>query len=200
MTREAYLEALGITVWARRGLEASRTPQAEAKPQSSPQPKMVPPATPNPTTNRVPVKPPEPATEPAATEPGAHHAHASKALGLSLGPGQGNCLFLCGSEDETASPLASDLARLPGAAPVWAKTAIAGKGVPLDTAVEERLFTAVVIFGQAQALLALGGAAPEQCGAARVVVVPELKRLAADPAARKSCWQAFKSLGLGRGQ
>lgn len=95
-----------------------------------------------------------------------------------------------------ASPLASDLARVLDGAPVWAKTAIAGGGVSLETAVQERLFTAVVIFGQAQAMLALGGAAPERCGAAQVVVVPELQRLAADPAARRHCWQTFKSLGL----
>lgn len=162
MSREAYLDAMGITVWTRR-------------------------------------EPPQIAPAPAETPAKTSRAKATKALGLSLGPGQGSCLFLCGSEDETATPLAADLARIVSGAPVWAKTALGGDGVALEAAVEERLFTSVVIFGQAQALLALGGAAPERCGAARVVVVPELKRLATDPEARKSCWQLFKSLGLGGG-
>ncbi len=200
MTREAYLDALGITVWARRDMDELLATEPESKPQSNPQAKTAPPAVPPPTASSARVKSPRHETAPPPTAPDVQHANASNALGLSLGPGQGSCLFLCGSEDETASPLASDLARLPGGAPVWAKTAISGEGVALGTAVEERLFTAVVIFGQAQALLALGGTAPEQCGAARVVVVPELKRLAADPAARKICWEAFKSLGLGRDQ
>jgi hypothetical protein len=187
MSREAYLDALGITVWARR-----EPPQATPEPVTSPVEGAVQAAGPE-AVAQGPVTPPvQPA--PARKSPGKA---AAKALGLLLGPGQGSCLFLCGSEDETASPLAADLARTLSGAPVWAKTAIAGDGVALEAAVDERLFTSVVIFGQAQALLALGGAAPERCGAARVIVVPELKRLASDPAARRSCWQALKSLGIG---
>jgi hypothetical protein len=56
----------------------------------------------------------------------------------------------------------------------------------------------VVFFGQAQAVLALGGEAPKQCGPARVAVVPELRRLAQEGESRKVCWEAFKGLGLGR--
>lgn len=191
MTREAYLDALGITVWARRELDQPARSEPEPARQQIPA-----------ETARQPVEQSKAvADQPESPDKGSAHdaslAESSKALGLSIGPGQGSCLFLCGSEDDTTTKLASDLARLPGGAPVWAQTALSGEGVALDAAVEERLFTSVVIFGQAQALLALGGAAPEQCGAARIVVVPELKRLAADPAARKSCWQAFKSLGLG---
>jgi len=184
--RQAYLDALGITAWERRpapGTDLSTNPACPPEPEAKPEarPEAMPDTR---------VKPPGPA--PSARPP------ATKALGFELGPGQGSCLFLCSSEDDTATPLAADLARLLEQPPVWARTAMAGGGMDLETAVAERLFTRVVIFGQAQALLALGGAAPKACGAAQVVVAPELKRLAVDPQARRSCWETFRALGIGR--
>ncbi len=187
--RDAYLEALGLTPWVRRGdadamqvpgsvtEAAARTPSsgaasaASAAPAAKAEPR---PERPNP----APTKPqPEP-------------------QGVVLGPGQGDCLYVCGSNDDTAGPLASDLARVPGESPVWALVAADGEGDRLEAAIAERLFTQVVVFGAAQAQLVFGGDAPDQCGPARVTVVPDLDRLARDARARRQCWALLKGAGI----
>jgi hypothetical protein len=115
---------------------------------------------------------------------------------VALGPGEGSCLYLCGEEDDSATALASDLARVAPEAPVWARVQDGPDGQLLEAVIAERLFTQVVIFGEATARLVFGGDPPEQAGPARVTVVDDLQRLARDPGARRACWSAFRAAGL----
>lgn len=186
--REAYLGALGLTDWVRR--EAPAAPEspmnaapvdAESAPTAPPMPASTPPtsATAAPASEPVPV--------PAAT------GHRSRVL---IGPGSGSCLYLCGPDDDASTPLASDLARILGAPPVWGKVDEEAKGQPLELLIAERLFTQVVVFGEASALRVFGGQAPPTCGPARVTVVDDLQRLGGDAGARRSCWAALKAAGV----
>ena len=137
----------------------------------------------------------EPGSESRATgTPGTRPAEAH--AGVTLGPGAGSCLFLAGKGVDEASPLASDLARTLAAPPVWAQLADSGGGQRLELVIAERLFTHVVVFGEAAARLVFGGSVPETCGPARVTVVDDFPRLASDPGARKSCWLAMKAAGV----
>ena len=118
---------------------------------------------------------------------------------VRLGPGKGSCLFLCGPTDDEAAPLASDLARVPADAPVWAKLTDGDEGSLLEGAIAERLFTQVVVFGEAAARLVFGDDIPDACGPARVTVVDDLSRLGRDAGARKACWLAMKTAGVAQG-
>lgn len=168
----AYLEAMGLTVWVRRD-------------------RVEPPKTGSATGPNIATQAPV-STAPTPAVSGA----ASQRAQVVAGPGNGSCLYLCGPGDETSSPLASDLARVLGAAPVWGSVADGGEGQPLEVLIAERLFTQLVIFGEASARLVFGGAIPETCGPARVTVVDDLRRLAGDPGARRSCWAAFRAAGI----
>ena len=129
-----------------------------------------------------------------ADAPQAPRANAT----VSLGAGQGSCLFLAGAETDEASPLASDLARVLPEPPVWSRLAPDDGGQRLEAVIAERLFTHVVVFGEAEARLLFGDAIPDTCGPARVTVVDDFARLAKDAGARKSCWLALKSSGVVR--
>jgi hypothetical protein len=79
---------------------------------------------------------------------------------------------------------------------VWAQLSDSGDGQRLELAIAERLFTHVVVFGEAAARLVFGDSVPETCGPARVTVVDDIPRLAADAGARRSCWLAMKAAGV----
>jgi len=66
-----------------------------------------------------------------------------------IGPGNSNTLLLCGSAAEAATVLAADIARCLDCEPVWGWPAQspAEQGTPLEQAIEERLFTRLVVFG-----------------------------------------------------
>jgi len=128
--------------------------------------------------------------QPAAEDAG----HTS----LALGPGNGSSLFLCESREAAAGRLAADLARIPARPPVWAWPVAEGAedGLTLAAAVNDRLFTAVVVFGEDLGRRLLGGPPPEMLGPARVLVVESLEQLAASPVARRDCWRAMVSGGI----
>jgi len=178
--RQAYLHALGLTAWERRDVGPADSRQGEA-PESVPSP--APAAAPR----------TEPATEPTP-EPGPATPAVTR-QGVVLEAGSGSCLYLCGAGDDTAGDLASDLGRVLPKAPVWGRLDPEGDGVPLEAAIAERLFTHVVVFGEAQARLVFDGDAPERLGPARITVAPDLGRLARDAEARKRCWFALRSAG-----
>ncbi len=169
--RLAYLDALGIPAYVPRTAPAS-TP-VESAPSDAITKNPLPEATKTPVADPVDV-------------------HAA----VVLGPGRGSCLFLAGPEADEASPLASDLSRILPAPPVWGQLAGSEGGQRLELVIAERLFTHVVVFGEAAARLVFGGSIPETCGPARVTVVDDFSRLATDPGARKSCWVAMKAAGV----
>lgn len=172
--RDAYLEALGLTPWVLR--EHGTRDEA----------------------------PPAPAEEKGAPDPGPlgegrrGSVSAARRAGVRLASGNGSCLYLCGPTDDEATPLASDLARVPDAAPVWAKVDDGEGGTLLEAAIAERLFTQVVVFGEAAARLVFGDEVPEAIGPARVTVVDDLARLARDAGSRRACWAALKSAGVAK--
>ena len=187
--REAYLEALGLTDWVRRGVGETVDPSPDvAPPVETPSERA--------TTAQVTsaqATSTQPATPPAA--PPEASPQVARA-GVVIGPGQGSCLYLCSAEDDQSAPLASDLARVLGNPPVWGKVARGDGGQPLELLIAERLLSQVVIFGEAAAQLVFGGAAPATCGPARVTVVDDLRRLGNDAGARRSCWSALKASGV----
>ncbi|MEE4173225.1 MAG: hypothetical protein V2I57_03150 [Xanthomonadales bacterium] len=177
--RFAYLEALGIPAFVPRdavsgdGREAAppARPASSAEDAAGPEPEVT-----------------------ARDNPGKADARAT----VSLGAGQGSCLFLAGAETDEASPLASDLARVLAEPPVWSRLADDDGAQRLEAIIAERLFTHVVVFGAAEAQLVFGESIPETCGPARVTVVDDFARLAKDAGARKSCWLAMKASGVVR--
>lgn len=116
--------------------------------------------------------------------------------GLQVGPGAGSVLFVCAGAEEPSGPLAADLARVLAEAPVWAWPAPPEAGTTPADAVERGLLTALVVFGEDLAARLFGRVPPESIGAARVVVVPSMGRLAREPEARRACWRALAGAGL----
>jgi hypothetical protein len=115
---------------------------------------------------------------------------------LRLGPGEGGCLFVCERAEQSGGRLAADVARACREQPVWSWPE-ADRGAPLiGEAVRERLFTAVIVFGEALAGELFGASVPDTLGSARVVVAPDLDTLAVDPGARRACWSALRRAGV----
>ena len=139
--RAAYLEALGIPVWVRKGQAAATSRPAAA--------------------------------------------------GLRLGPGTGRFLLLCAGADETAGRLAADIARVLGEEPVWAWPAVEETGAAVESAVDEHLFTNLLVFGAETACQVFGASAPRTVNSARVLVVPGMAELAAEPGARAGLWRTL---------
>lgn len=176
-SRLAYLEALGLTAWTRRDVAA---PAALAEAGAAPAPK------PRPTS---PAQPADPGI-------GSRPERRERRARVVLRPGKGSCLYLCGKEADSTTALAADLARVAAETPVWGHVEDGGEGQLLEAAIAERLFTQVVVFGDAVARLVFGGDIPDNAGPARVTVVDDLERLAGDPGARRACWSAFRAAGL----
>ncbi len=163
--REAYLEALGLTPWVLRDRAADDV--ADPAAGEGERAESSEPAASAPDRDTA-VKP-----APRVQAP-ADRAETGRRARVRLGPGTGSCLFLCGPADDEAAPLASDLARVPADAPVWAKLTDGDEGALLEGAIAERLFTQVVVFGEAAARLVFGDDIPDACGPARVTVVDDL--------------------------
>jgi len=126
----------------------------------------------------------------------AAQAGRDELAGLRLGPGSGQFLLLCANAGETAGHLASDIARVFSAEPVWAWPAIDEPGQTAETAVDEHLFTTLVIFGAEAAGQVFGEDVPGVIGPARVLEAPAMKELANDPAARSRLWDTMCSKRL----
>jgi hypothetical protein len=188
--REAYLEALGLTPWVLRDREAGDAVDPVISEGEDVKPPEPPASAPDRAMAEVPAPP---------VQAPADRVETGRRARVRLGPGTGSCLFLCGPADDEAAPLASDLARVPADAPVWAKLTDGDEGSLLEGAIAERLFTQVVVFGEAAARLVFGDDIPEACGPARVTVVDDLSRLGRDAGARKACWVAMKTAGVAQG-
>lgn len=104
-----------------------------------------------------------------------------------LGPGTGDILLLCRDAAESASRLAADIARSLDCEPVWGwpEQNAREAGISLDRAIEDRLFTRVLVFGAA---LHQSGSGAGPVGKARVIYTESMDVLQQQASARKALW------------
>jgi len=117
----------------------------------------------------------------------------SLAHGLHIGPGDGNTLLLCNSPAEAATRFAADIARSLDSEPVWSwpVPAQAGSGISLQQAIAQRLFTRVVVFGQALGEFAsefVSGSDAHVIASARILRTRSITELAGSAAAKRTFW------------
>jgi len=115
------------------------------------------------------------------------------AQGLHIGPGNGDTLLLCNSPAEAATRLAADIARCLDSEPVWSwpVPAEAGRGISLQQAIEQRLFTRVLVFGQAlEAFVSefVSGSDAHIIASARILCTASIAELACSAAAKRALW------------
>ncbi len=124
--------------------------------------------------------------------PGA--APASLAEHIVIGPGDGNTLLVCGGPDEAATALAADIARCLEGEPVWSWPARtdSGPGIPLTQAIEEHLFTRVLVLGRGLVASA-GDPGAAVLGSAHLIVADSIETLLANSAARRGLWLALSA-------
>lgn len=110
---------------------------------------------------------------------------------LLLGGGEGSTLLVCSSAPDSTSLLAGDIARALGNDPVWSWPDVQGDpaGVRARDAVEQRLFTQLIVFGTALSERLLGDDVPGVLGSAAVHVCPGLDEVAVRGTAKKHLWQ-----------
>jgi hypothetical protein len=164
--RHHYLGAMGIDIWVPRRT-ATRASEAAHQPARS--------------------------EETAALQPGTVLACGSAIAGrVVLGPGAGSTLLLCGKPGEAATAVAADIARSLGNEPVWSWLAQdeAAPGMPLEQAIEERLFTRVLVFGR-DLFAPAADSAVQVIGSARLVRVESIPVLVQSGAARRALWLAL---------
>jgi len=115
-----------------------------------------------------------------------------------LGPGLGQTLFLCGRQEETALPIAGDIARCLIEAPVWGwqSSGTAGQdraesGISLEQAIQDRLFTRVLLCSGEVRVSEVDQ--KEVIGSARIIHAPPLAQLAVNPAYKRLLWQQLNA-------
>lgn len=116
-----------------------------------------------------------------------------------IGPGAGQTLFLCKRQEEASSRLASDIARCLDEAPVWGWQAQAGMeagsdraGMSLESAIQDRLFTRVLLFGTT------AESTSDQStviGSARIIYAAALADLGKSPQDKRSLWAQLVANG-----
>jgi len=162
--RHEYLQAMGIDIWIPRNRPA------------------------NDAANKV--------AAPSLTETDGHAACAVRqasvspwAGGIVIGPGNGDTLLVCAKSEETATPLAADIARSLACDPVWAWPAPDGASAAtsVSQALEERLFSRVLIFGHGLAP-AIADSAAVAAGRAQLIRAEALPVLLESGEARRALW------------
>jgi hypothetical protein len=109
---------------------------------------------------------------------------------LTLESGTGSTLLLCRDAGEKDAPVAVDICRYLGEDAVWGwpDPEQAPSNPSVGEAVDQRLFTRVVIFGAKLAERLFGDPVPSILRSAQVVVSADLDELALGGACRKSLW------------
>jgi len=116
---------------------------------------------------------------------------------LTMEPGSGSTLLLCRDGGEKMSPVAADIYRYLGDDAVW--------GWPdpdqhpsnpsVTEAVDQRLFTRVVVFGAKLAERLFENAVPSILRSAQVIVSDDLDELSLAGPSRKSLWRKLNESG-----
>ena len=121
-------------------------------------------------------------------------APAIDSPGLKLGPGSGGVLLLCAVDVDSASRLASDIARTLGNNPVWAWPHSGETSLP--EAIEDHLFTTVAIFGNELASQFFSGDLPASLKSANVVLLPSMQDILNNADARHKLWNTICRSGM----
>ena len=175
--QDAYLAAMGLTRWVRRqdADPAAATVQTE----------------------EISTPPPQVASSPSQSAK-AGHPDPSEMLTepVQIGPGVGACLIVCEQSGDSLATLASDMVRCLREPPVWAWPESNDQGSSLQSASSERLLSDIVILGSGLGHRLFGDSIPDQCGSARVTVLPGLGQMLRNAADRRLCWQQLKAAGL----
>jgi len=167
--RHEYLQAMGIDIWLPR--------------------LTIVPARQNPDAARA-----EGADMPELSETGV--AVTALAGRIVVGPGSGSTLLLCGTAEEAATALAADIARSLEGEPVWGWPASIphAAGMTLGDAIEEHLFTRVLVFGREQ----LADDEEGQTGftgSAQLIWTDPIPVLMESGAARRRLWRELSASG-----
>jgi hypothetical protein len=171
--RVQYLQAMGIDAWISRDRAKAEAIVGSSVPESEPLASLQ--------------------------LPGLNAGPSTQEIRYEIGPGSGQTLVLCASREQAASPLASDIARCLDEVPVWGwqekpvgPEGAAQAGLSLQSAIEDRLFTRVLLFcnlpaepsGQAQVI-----------GSALVIRAPALPELANNPQQKRALWMQLVQHG-----
>ena len=115
---------------------------------------------------------------------------------LRLGSGNGGILLVCAADTDSASRLANDISRALGAVPVWAWPDDDDSTTELDTAVDDKLFTTVAIFGHELAGRFFGQELPASVNSAKLVLLPSMQDIQSSADARRTLWATFCRAGM----
>ena len=110
---------------------------------------------------------------------------------LLLQPGNGDVLMVCDAPNVSAGPLAEDIARALGDNVVWAWSDPEGRpeNPTLEEAIEQQLFSRVILFGSTLPNRFFKNEIPLVLGSARIVSTHSLDDLLMQGSARLSLWK-----------
>jgi hypothetical protein len=130
-------------------------------------------------------------------KPAGYDSMQADSSRLTMEPGSGSTLLLCRDAGEKAAPVAVDICRYLGEEAVWGwpDPEQVPSNPSVGEAIDQRLFTRVVIFGDKLAERLFGDAVPSILRSAQVVVSADLDELALGGACRKSLWLLLNDSG-----
>lgn len=123
-------------------------------------------------------------------------AAIAAAESIARGPGSGATLFVCASREQSATRLASDIARALAEPPVWAWPDDSDAGASVVETVRASLFTGLVVFGLDLAGRVLGPERPQRLETATVLVADDLDVLSGSAGARRALWRQMCAGGV----
>jgi len=115
---------------------------------------------------------------------------------LKIGSGSGGVLLICAVDVDSACRMANDISRALGGVPVWAWPDDEAAATELASAVDEKLFTTVAVFGDELAGQFFEGTLPEAVSSARLVMLPSMQDLQTRADARRSLWATICRAGM----
>jgi len=130
--------------------------------------------------------------QPASPETGIAKNHVQ----LKLGPGKAGSLLICAADTDSAGRLANDISRTLGSSPVWAWPSDDTGTVDLPSAVEDKLFTTVAIFGEELAMQMFEGELPAHLNSAKLVLLPSMQDIQNMAEARRTLWATLCRSGM----
>jgi len=168
--QHAYLDAIGIEIWSLRESDLLTQPQPQAQAQA-----------------QVSAPAPVQAVETSSQKSGPP---------LRIGSGSGGILLVCAADVDSASRLANDISRALGSVPVWAWPDDEDTAIELATAVDEKLFTTVAVFGDDLAGRFFAGQLPRAVNSAKLVLLPSMQDIQTSAEARQSLWATLCRSGM----
>ena len=130
--------------------------------------------------------------QPASPETGIAKNHVQ----LKLSPGNAGSLLICAADTDSAGRLANDISRTLGSSPVWAWPSDDTGTVDLPSAVEDKLFTTVAIFGEELAMQMFEGELPAHLNSAKLVLLPSMRDIQNMAEARRTLWATLCRSGM----